>query len=132
MPTIKRSTSNESVEMSRSQPNIIVTGTPGVGKTSHSEVLAASSGLKHLSINQIVKERNCHGGWDASYQSWIVDEDKVGLAVYLIRTYRNLIMPQQVAGLSRGRSALWRLYNRLACLRSVSQKLDRFSGGAEN
>ncbi|KAL1877106.1 hypothetical protein VTK73DRAFT_8843 [Phialemonium thermophilum] len=63
--------------MPRSLPNIIVTGTPGVGKTTHCEVLAERTGLKHLSINQIVKDRECHEGWDEEYQSWIVDEDKL-------------------------------------------------------
>lgn len=67
--------------MARTQPNIIITGTPGVGKTSHCEVLATNTGLKHLSINQIVKDRGCHDGWDAEYKSWIVDEDKVCLAL---------------------------------------------------
>jgi len=61
----------------RSQPNIIVTGTPGVGKTTHCETLAQTTGLKHLSINQIVKDRECHEGWDEEFYSWIVDEDKV-------------------------------------------------------
>jgi len=61
----------------RIQPNIIVTGTPGVGKTTHCEVLAQNTGLKHLSINQIVKERECHDGWDDEFKSWIVDEDKL-------------------------------------------------------
>ena len=65
--------------MQRTQPNIIITGTPGVGKSSHCELLATNTGLKHLSINQIVKESGCHDGWDAEYKSWIVDEDKVGL-----------------------------------------------------
>lgn len=63
--------------MSRPAPNIIITGTPGVGKTSHCEQLAERTGLKHISINQIVKDRECHEGWDEEYQSWIVDEDKV-------------------------------------------------------
>lgn len=63
--------------MSRSQPNIIITGTPGTGKTSHCELLAERTGLKHVSVNQIVKDRECHEGWDEEYQSWIVDEDKV-------------------------------------------------------
>lgn len=61
----------------RTEPNIIVTGTPGVGKTTHCEVLAQNTGLKHLSINQIVKERGCHDGYDEEFKSWIVDEDKV-------------------------------------------------------
>ncbi|OBT83830.1 hypothetical protein VE02_05508 [Pseudogymnoascus sp. 03VT05] len=61
----------------RTKPNIIITGTPGVGKTTHCETLAASLGLKHLGINTIVKDRGCHDGWDEEYQSWIVDEDKL-------------------------------------------------------
>jgi putative protein kinase ArgK-like GTPase of G3E family len=64
-------------DMARTRPNIIITGTPGVGKTTHCEMLASSLGLKHLSINHIVKDRGCHDGWDEEYQSWIVDEDKV-------------------------------------------------------
>ena len=63
--------------MPRTLPNIIVTGTPGVGKTTHCEVLAQRTGLKHLSVNQVVKDKECHEGWDAEYQSWIVDEDKL-------------------------------------------------------
>jgi len=63
--------------MARTQPNIIITGTPGVGKTSHCELLAQTSGLKHLPVNQVVKERCCHDGWDEEFKSYIVDEDKV-------------------------------------------------------
>lgn len=63
----------------RTSPNIIITGTPGVGKTTHCEELARRSGLKHLSVNQVVKDRECHEGWDDEFQSWIVDEDKVGI-----------------------------------------------------
>jgi len=63
--------------MARNQPNIIMTGTPGVGKTSHAEILAQSTGLTHLSINQVVKERSCHEGWDNLLQTWMVDEDKL-------------------------------------------------------
>ncbi len=50
-----------------------------MGKTSHCEALAEKTGLRHLAINRIVKENVCHDGWDAEYQSYIVDEDKVGL-----------------------------------------------------
>ena len=60
----------------RQNPNIIITGTPGVGKTSHCELLAEATGLKNLSINQVVKERECHEGWDEEHKSWTVDEDK--------------------------------------------------------
>jgi adenylate kinase len=61
----------------RTSPNIIVTGTPGVGKTTHCESLAERTGLRHLSVNQVVKDKECHEGWSDEYHSWIVDEDKV-------------------------------------------------------
>ncbi|PBP20544.1 P-loop containing nucleoside triphosphate hydrolase protein, partial [Diplocarpon rosae] len=61
----------------RNQPNLIITGTPGVGKTTHCEILAQSTGLKHLSINDIVKERGCSDGFDEDFKSLIVDEDKL-------------------------------------------------------
>ncbi|EPQ63887.1 Bgt-5350 [Blumeria graminis f. sp. tritici] len=61
----------------RTLPNIIITGTPGVGKTNHCEILSRETGLKHISINDIVKERDCHEGYDENFQSWIVDEDKL-------------------------------------------------------
>lgn len=59
---------------------MVVTGTPGVGKTVHCEQLAQETGLKHLSINQVVKERECHEGFDRELKSYIVDEDKVRTA----------------------------------------------------
>ncbi|KKK26724.1 hypothetical protein P175DRAFT_0465744 [Aspergillus ochraceoroseus IBT 24754] len=61
----------------RASPNIIVTGTPGVGKTVHCEQLAQETGLRHLSINQIAKERNCNESYDEELQTWVVDEDKL-------------------------------------------------------
>lgn len=71
----------------RANPNIIITGTPGVGKTTHAEALAERTGLKHVSVNQVVKDKGCHEGWDDEFLSWIVDEDKVcfffGLFLFL-------------------------------------------------
>ncbi|KAJ4367098.1 factor activating pos9 [Neocucurbitaria cava] len=63
--------------MARENPNIIITGTPGVGKTTHAEQLARATGFKHLSVNQIVKDEGFHEGKDEETGSWIVDEDKV-------------------------------------------------------
>ncbi|KAG6123970.1 hypothetical protein E4U22_005809 [Claviceps purpurea] len=61
----------------RTSPNIIVTGTPGVGKTTHCEILSQRTGLRHVSVNQVVKDKECHEGWSDEFQSWIVDEDKL-------------------------------------------------------
>lgn len=66
--------------MARKNPNIIITGTPGVGKTTHAEQLARATGLKHISVNQIVKDEGFHEGKDEETGSWVVDEDKVCLS----------------------------------------------------
>lgn len=67
----------DSSSMARQNPNIVITGTPGVGKTTHAEQLARATGFKHISINQIVKDEGFHEGKDEETGSWIVDEDKV-------------------------------------------------------
>lgn len=61
----------------RESPNIIVTGTPGVGKTVHCEQLAQDIGLRHLSVNQVAKDRGCFDNYDQELETWVVDEDKV-------------------------------------------------------
>lgn len=70
--------------MTRKEPNIIITGTPGVGKTSHAELLAENTGLKHLSINKIAEERGCTDGRDEELQTSIVDEDKVWSTIEIV------------------------------------------------
>lgn len=62
----------------RTSPNVIITGTPGVGKTVHCQQLAQETGLQHLSINQVAKERGCFETYDSELETWVVDEDKVG------------------------------------------------------
>ena len=67
----------QATSMARKNPNIVITGTPGVGKTTHAEQLARNLDFKHVSINQIVKDEGFHEGRDEELGSWIVDEDKV-------------------------------------------------------
>ena len=67
----------------RTSPNVVITGTPGVGKTTHCELLAQKTGLRHLSVNDVVKDKGCHEGWDEEYSCWIVDEDRVRIAISL-------------------------------------------------
>ncbi|KAK5000622.1 factor activating pos9 [Elasticomyces elasticus] len=63
--------------ITRTLPNVLISGTPGTGKTTHCTALALSTGLHHLDINRVVKEQECHEGWDSELETWIVDEDKL-------------------------------------------------------
>ena len=70
-------------QIMRESPNIIVTGTPGVGKTVHCEQLAQDIGLRHLSVNQVAKDRGCFDNYDQELETWVVDEDKVRTHLFL-------------------------------------------------
>lgn len=63
----------------RYQPNIIITGTPGCGKTSHSESLVSQLGKPyiHLPISDIAKQRDCIESYDAKLDTNVVDEDRL-------------------------------------------------------
>jgi len=63
----------------RRLPIIVITGTPGTGKSTHAQLVVEQSTvpLRHLNIGELVKERGLHEGFDEEWQSYIVDEDKV-------------------------------------------------------
>ena len=68
---------SENVSMLAKLPNILVTGTPGTGKTSTCALLCTDTGLTHINVGDLVKEKELHDGWDDEYQSYIMNEDKV-------------------------------------------------------
>lgn len=61
----------------RKFPNVLVTGTPGTGKTTMCEVVAERTGVKHVNVGDLVKSQQLHEGWDPKAEAYIVDEDKV-------------------------------------------------------
>ena len=62
----------------RKHPNIAIAGTPGTGKTTLAQRLAASdANLKVLDLGAEAEARKCRQGYDAELKSWIIDEDKV-------------------------------------------------------
>jgi adenylate kinase len=63
-------------EMSR-LPNILITGTPGTGKTTTSQLTAERIGLRHINVGDIVKAKACHEGKDEDFDSYILDEEKL-------------------------------------------------------
>ncbi|KAG7662592.1 FAP7 [[Candida] subhashii] len=67
-------------------PNIIITGTPGCGKTSHSESLVShlnqeikdgKNKFNHLNVSEVAKERGCIESYDERLDTSVVDEDKL-------------------------------------------------------
>lgn len=63
--------------MPKVNPNILISGTPGVGKSSLASVLAQKSGLVWLNVGQFAKDNDCLGDWDPEYECHEMDEDRV-------------------------------------------------------
>jgi len=58
----------------RSKANILITGTPGTGKTSTAELIAEATGFKHVNVGDLIKENSIHAGKDAAFNAFILDE----------------------------------------------------------
>lgn len=66
------------MKTTRTLPNIIITGTPGCGKTSHAEALVPQlDGFKHINVSEVAKERECVESYDEKLDTHVVDEDKL-------------------------------------------------------
>ena len=60
----------------RTRPNILVTGTPGTGKTVTAQTLAEKTGLNYINVGDLAKEKHLYDGWDEEYGCHVLDEDK--------------------------------------------------------
>ncbi|KAG6373698.1 P-loop containing nucleoside triphosphate hydrolase protein [Boletus reticuloceps] len=65
--------------MPRRSPVIVITGTPGTGKSTHAQLLVQESPvpLQHINVGELVKMQGLHDGFDEEWQSYTVDEDKL-------------------------------------------------------
>ncbi|KAJ2161377.1 factor activating pos9 [Coemansia sp. RSA 552] len=61
----------------RRNPNVLVTGTPGVGKTTTAEMVAAAAGLQKITVGELVKTRGLHDGYNEEFDTYWLNEDKV-------------------------------------------------------
>eukprot|EP00320_Phaeocystis_rex_P014788 CAMPEP_0119073440 /NCGR_PEP_ID=MMETSP1178-20130426/65443_1 /TAXON_ID=33656 /ORGANISM="unid sp, Strain CCMP2000" /LENGTH=179 /DNA_ID=CAMNT_0007055519 /DNA_START=18 /DNA_END=557 /DNA_ORIENTATION=- len=65
-------------ESSRKLPNILITGTPGTGKSTMAQTLAAQAPtMRHVELGALVKDRQMHQGWDEEYETYILDEERI-------------------------------------------------------
>jgi len=64
-------------ETDRKRPNVLITGTPGVGKTATATLIAEKMGLKHINVGDVIKQHKCYDGRDDALDTHILDEDKL-------------------------------------------------------
>jgi len=58
-------------------PNILITGTPGTGKTTTTERIAETTGLKHINVTELISKNQFYTGRDEERDCYVVDEDKL-------------------------------------------------------
>ena len=62
----------------RRAPNILICGTPGTGKSTTAEALAARvPSLRAVDVGALVRDQKLHEGWDDETDSYILDEDQL-------------------------------------------------------
>ena len=64
---------------SRTLPNILITGTPGTGKSTLAEAVAREFDgvLNYIDLGKLVKAKGLHDGYDPEFDTYILNEDKV-------------------------------------------------------
>ena len=84
---------------SRVRPNLLISGTPGVGKSLLAARLGEQLAMAVINVGQFAKERECLGAWDETYQSHELEEDKllVTLLERQLRIKRKLSCGSKVA-----------------------------------
>ncbi|THD20869.1 Adenylate kinase isoenzyme 6 [Fasciola hepatica] len=65
------------MQPNRSKPNILITGTPGTGKTTLAKEIADRCSLNFVSVNDVAKEGELYDGYDDENDCHILDEDRV-------------------------------------------------------
>ena len=64
---------------------ILITGVPGVGKTTISSLLMQKLDAVHIDISKIVKEENLYESIDEERQSLIIDIEKLRISILKIK-----------------------------------------------
>ena len=60
---------------SRSRPNILITGTPGTGKSCTCELVKEFTGFNYVNVGEVVRKHEFHAGHDEEFDTFVLDED---------------------------------------------------------
>ncbi|MEK6936656.1 MAG: AAA family ATPase [Nanoarchaeota archaeon] len=78
---------------------IIVSGTPGTGKTRVAKLISENSIYKYLNINKLIKKNKIYDSYDKKRKCYVVDEKKLSkfLINYIKKSKSNLILDSHLS-----------------------------------
>ena len=78
---------------------IIITGTPGTGKSKLAAALSKITGARHIRVGQLIKKEHLSEGYDPAKKCQVVDEKKLAawLAKLIDSSERKLIIDSHLA-----------------------------------
>ncbi|CAG9530682.1 unnamed protein product [Cercopithifilaria johnstoni] len=65
-----------STSETRQKPNLLITGTPGTGKSTLCETLSEKLGFDYINCGKEIVENNLYSEYDEEFDSHVLDEDK--------------------------------------------------------
>jgi len=79
-------------------PTIIVTGTPGTGKTIIAKALATKYKLKYVDVNKVIQAKKLREKYDKKRKTWEVDTDKLSKElVRMIKEDPNVVIDSHLS-----------------------------------
>lgn len=77
---------------------IIVTGTPGTGKTTVAKALAKRLKIPYLDVNKVIDQYHLKESYDKKRKTYVVDEKKLSkVLVSLIKKKKNLVIDSHLS-----------------------------------
>lgn len=73
---------------------ILISGTPGTGKTSTAKLLAKKINAKYIDLNKLAERNNWFIGWDNKREVKIMDTEKI--STFLSETEENIVVDTHI------------------------------------
>jgi adenylate kinase len=80
-------------------PVIIVTGTPGTGKTTVAKQVSKALKLKYIDVNMLIKEKNLATGYDKKRGCAIIDDKKLKIELMALAKSKNAVIDSHMSHL---------------------------------